>query len=102
MAAKALSEIKWYVDKAAKGRAEPGICHSFMASLAAAVNILVLSVKPQSMTSGNYIRLCISETEDNTGVTNSFKIDYKCVTAGSDYDAMRLTGGPETFKAVAK
>ena len=40
MKTNSLEGIKWYVDKAAKGRAEPGICHSFMASLATAINYI--------------------------------------------------------------
>ena len=40
MTANALEGIKWYVDEASKGRGEPGICHSFMASLATAVNYI--------------------------------------------------------------
>ncbi len=34
MKVNALEGIKWYVDDAAKERGEPGICHSFMGSLA--------------------------------------------------------------------
>ncbi len=46
MSANALDRIKWYVDEAAKERAEPGICHSFMASLATAVNYIKGNVDP--------------------------------------------------------
>ena len=38
MKANALEGIEWYVDEAGKERDEPGICHSFMASLATAVD----------------------------------------------------------------
>lgn len=46
MKAEALEGIEWYVDKAAKDRVEPGICHSFMASLATAVNYIEGDVGP--------------------------------------------------------
>lgn len=42
----ALEGIKWYVDKTAEERAEPGIHHSFMASLATAVNYIEGDVDP--------------------------------------------------------
>jgi len=46
MKASVLEGIKWYVDKAAKERGEPGICHSFMASLATAINYIEGDVDP--------------------------------------------------------
>ncbi|UCF15818.1 MAG: hypothetical protein JSW59_20675 [Phycisphaerales bacterium] len=46
MKANTLEGIKWYVDEGAKGRAEPGICHSFMASLATAINYIEGEVDP--------------------------------------------------------
>ena len=46
MKANTLEGIKWYVDKAAKEREEPGICHSFMASLTTAMNYIEGDVDP--------------------------------------------------------
>lgn len=46
MKASALEGIKWYVDMATKERGEPGICHSFMASLATAINYIEGDVDP--------------------------------------------------------
>lgn len=46
MKANFLEGIEWYVDKPAKERSEPGICHSFMASLATAVNYIAGDVDP--------------------------------------------------------
>jgi hypothetical protein len=46
MAAKALGGINWYADETAKNRTEPGIRHSFMASLATAVNYIEGRVDP--------------------------------------------------------
>ena len=41
-----LEGIKWYVDQAAKERGEPGIYHSFMASLATVINYIEGNVDP--------------------------------------------------------
>ena len=46
MKANALEGIKWYVDETAKERDEPGICHSFMASLTTAMNYIEGDVDP--------------------------------------------------------
>ena len=46
MKANTLDGIKCYVDEAAKERAEPGICHSFMASLATTMNYIDRDVDP--------------------------------------------------------
>jgi len=46
MAANVLEGIEWYVDQGAKQRGEPGICHSFMASLVTAVNHIEGDIDP--------------------------------------------------------
>lgn len=46
MAAKVVEGIEWYVDEAAKQRGEPGICHSFLASLATAVKYIEGDIDP--------------------------------------------------------
>jgi hypothetical protein len=46
MKAKTLEGVEWYRDEAAKERLEPGICHSFVASLASALNYIEGELDP--------------------------------------------------------
>jgi hypothetical protein len=46
MPARALKDIVWYVDRRAKEKGEPGIYHSYMSSLATAVNYIAGELDP--------------------------------------------------------
>jgi hypothetical protein len=46
MAGVELGDVVWYTDRNAEQRAEPGVCHSFMASLATAINYIAGDLDP--------------------------------------------------------
>ena len=64
LSAKKLKQIEWYVDPAALARREPGIRHSFMASLATALNYVQGELNPAWLmgSSAFAFRIFINET----------------------------------------
>jgi hypothetical protein len=63
MASKILKNIKWYIDLSSKEKKEPGIVHSYMASLATAINYKTENFDPAWLmgTSGFAFRIWINE-----------------------------------------
>ena len=71
MKANVLEGIKWYIDKAAKERGEPGICHSFMASLATAISYIAGDVDPVWLMGVK--RFCISDIYEQVFVSECYE-----------------------------
>jgi hypothetical protein len=63
MASKIIENIKWFTDLSSKERKEPGIVHSYMASLATAINFKTGNFDPAWLmgTSGFAFRIWINE-----------------------------------------